>query len=102
MSITTYALKNKLVIHLFLMLILVVGIAAFFMLGKKEDAPFVMKTAVLMTSYPGASPEEVEELVTEVIEREVQAAPGVEYIKSESYYGFSKIIINLYQHYSND
>jgi len=102
MSITSYALKNKLVIHLFLVLILLVGSSAFFMLGKKEDAPFVMKTAVLMTSYSGASPEEVEELVTEVIEREVQAAPGVEYIKSESYYGFSKIIINLYQHFSND
>lgn len=101
MSITSYALKNKLVVHLFLVLILFVGTSAFFNLGKKEDAPFVMKTAVLITTYPGASPEEVEELVTEVIEREIQAAPGVEYIKSESYYGWSKIIVNLYQHYSN-
>jgi multidrug efflux pump subunit AcrB len=102
MSITTYALKNKLVIHLLLVLILLIGASSFFTLGKKEDAPFVMKTAVLMTTYPGASPEEVEELVTEVIEREIQAAPGVEYIKSESYYGWSKIIVNLYQSYSND
>ena len=63
---------------------------------------FIIKTAVLTTTYPGATPEEVEELVTEVIEREVQPAPGIEYIKSESYYGLSKIFINLYQHYGNE
>ncbi|MCG8581397.1 MAG: efflux RND transporter permease subunit [Bacteroidales bacterium] len=102
MNIPKYALEHKKVIHLMLTLILVVGIGAYFTLGKKEDAPFIIKTAVLTATYPGATPEEVEELVTEVIEREVQAAPGVDFIKSESYYGFSKIFVNLYQHYSND
>jgi multidrug efflux pump subunit AcrB len=101
MNLAKYSIEHNKVIHLILVLILVVGIAAFFMLGKKEDAPFIIKTAVLTTTYPGATPEEVEELVTEVIEREVQPAPGIEYIKSESYYGFSKIFINLYQHYGN-
>ena len=102
MNIPKYALEHKKVIHLLLTLILVVGIGAYFTLGKKEDAPFIMKTAVLSTTYPGATPEEVEELITEVIEREVQAAPGMDFIKSESYYGFSKIVVNLYQNYGND
>ncbi|TAJ14354.1 efflux RND transporter permease subunit [Marinilabiliaceae bacterium JC017] len=101
MNIPKYALEHKKVVHLLLTLILVVGVSAYFTLGKKEDAPFVIKTAVLTTTYPGATPEEVEELITEVIEREVQAAPGVDFIKSESYYGFSKIFVNLYQHYKN-
>lgn len=102
MNIPKYALEHKKVIHLMLTLVLVVGIGAYFTLGKKEDAPFIIKTAVLTTTYPGATPEEVEELITEVIEREVQAAPGVDFIKSESYYGFSKIFVNLYQHYANE
>ncbi len=102
MNIPKYALEHKKVVHLLLALILVAGISAFFTLGKKEDAPFIIKTAVLATSYPGATPEEVEELITEVIEREVQAAPGVDYIRSESYYGFSKIFVDLYQHYANE
>ena len=75
MSITSYALKNKLVVHLFLVLILLVGSSAFFTLGKKEDAPFVMKTAVLMTSYPGASPEEVEELVLKSLKEKYRQPP---------------------------
>ncbi len=102
MNLAKYSLEHNKIIHLFLVLIIIIGSAGFFLLGKKEDAPFIIKTAVLITSYPGATPEEVEQLVTEVIEREVQPAPGIEYIKSESYYGLSKIFINLYQSYGND
>lgn len=101
MNLAKYSIEHSKIIHLFLVLVLIIGTAGFFLLGKKEDAPFIIKTAVLITTYPGATPEEVEELITEVIEREVQPAPGIEYIKSESYYGLSKIFINLYQNYSN-
>ncbi|MDE7074297.1 MAG: efflux RND transporter permease subunit, partial [Odoribacter sp.] len=64
-------------------------------LGKKEDSPFAIKTAVLVTQYPGASPREVEELVTEPIEREIQSMRRVYKIKSDSYYGMSKISVEL-------
>ena len=67
----------------------------FFKLPKKEDSPFVIKTAVLVTQYPGATPQEVEKLVTEPIEREIQAMSDVFQIKSESYFGMSKITIEL-------
>ncbi len=62
---------------------------------KKEDSPFVIKQAVLVTQYPGATPQEVEKLVTEPIEREIQAMSDVFQIKSESYFGMSKISIEL-------
>ena len=68
---------------------------AFFRLPKKEDAPFIIKTAVLVTQYPGGTPEEVEQLVTEPIEREIQSMSEVHQIKSESYFGLSKISIEL-------
>lgn len=55
----------------------------------------MIKTAVLVTQYPGATPQEVEKLVTEPIEREIQAMSDVFQIKSESYFGMSKITIEL-------
>lgn len=63
--------------------------------GKKEDSVFVIKSASLVCSYPGATPLEVEQLVTEPIEREVQSMRLVHKITSESYYGLSKILVEL-------
>ena len=95
MNLTKYALDNPKVIYFFLFVMLGGGILAFNALGKKEDSPFVIKMAVLMTRYPGASPKEVEELITEPIEREIQSLRRVYKIKSDSYYGFSKISVEL-------
>lgn len=95
MNIAKYSLDNPKVIYFFLAIMLIGGVLSFESLGKKEDSPFVIKTAVLITKYPGASPQEVEELITEPIEREIQTMRRVHKIKSESYYGMSKINIEL-------
>lgn len=95
MNIAKYSLDNPKVIYFFLVVMLIGGVIAFGSLGKKEDSPFVIKTAVLITQYPGASPKEVEELITEPIEREIQSMRRVYKIKSDSYYGMSKINIEL-------
>lgn len=95
MNIAKYSLDNTKVIYFFLAVMLIGGVFSFESLGKKEDSPFVIKTAVLITQYPGASPQEVEELITEPIEREIQTMRRVYKIKSESYYGMSKINIEL-------
>ena len=95
MNIPKYSLENQKIIYFFLAVMLIGGIYSFFKLPKKEDSPFVIKTAVLVTQYPGATPQEVEKLVTEPIEREIQAMSDVFQIKSESYFGMSKISIEL-------
>lgn len=95
MNIPEYSLQNKKVIYFFLAIMLIGGILSFFKLPKKEDAPFIIKQAVLMTQYPGATPLEVEKLITEPIEREIQSMADVFQIKSESYFGMSKITIEL-------
>lgn len=95
MNIPKYALENQKVIYFFLLIMLVGGVLSFFKLPKKEDSPFVIKTAAIVTQYPGASPQEVEKLITEPIEREIQSMADVYQIKSESYYGMSKIMIEL-------
>lgn len=95
MNIPKYSLENRKVVFFFLAVMLIGGIVSFFKLAKKEDSPFVIKTAVLITQYPGATPQEVEELITEPIEREIQSMSDVFQIKSESRFGLSKITIEL-------
>ncbi len=94
-NLPKYSIENKKVVYFFLILLLVGGCFSFFELPKKEDSPFVIKTAVLITQYPGANAQEVEELITEPIEREIQSMTEVYQIKSESYFGMSKILIEL-------
>ena len=95
MNLPVYSLENKKIIYFFLAIMLIGGIYSFFKLPKKEDSPFVIKQAVLVTQYPGATPQEVEKLITEPIEREIQSMSDVFQIKSESHFGMSKISIEL-------
>lgn len=95
MNLPEYSIRNAKVVWFFLAILLVGGIAGFFTLGKKEDSVFVIKSASLICSYPGASPAEVEQLISEPIEREVQSMRDVYKITSESYYGLSKILVEL-------
>ena len=95
MSLPEYSLKNRKVVWFFLFILLAGGALGFVTLGKKEDSVFVIKSASLVCSYPGATPLEVGQLVTEPIEREVQSMRLVHKITSESYYGLSKILVEL-------
>lgn len=95
MNLPKYSLEHTKVVYFFLAIMLIGGTISFFKLPKKEDAPFVIKQAVLITQYPGATSAEVEKLVTEPIEREIQSMSEVKQIKSESYFGLSKITIEL-------
>ncbi len=95
MSLSQYSLNNKPIIYFFLSLFTIGGIIAFDRLPKKEDAPFVMKQSVLVCQYPGSTAAEVEQLITTVIEREIQTMPNVRRVRGESYAGYSYINIEL-------
>jgi len=57
MSLAKYSLDNTKIIYFFLAVLLIGGITSFGKLGKKEDAPFVIKSAGIMTPHPGAGGE---------------------------------------------
>ncbi len=95
MNIPSYSLQNPKVIYFLLTILLIGGIISFGSLEKKEDAPFVIKQVSVVTSYPGATPLEVEQLVTEPIERTIQSMRRIRKIKSESSFGLSKIDVEL-------
>ncbi|BDD12401.1 multidrug transporter AcrB (plasmid) [Fulvitalea axinellae] len=95
MNIAKYALSNKVVIHFFLVVTVLGGIWSFPKLGKLEDAPFIIKTAVITAVYPGATQYEVEELVTDLLESSIQNTRGLDYLKSESRPGRSTVWVNI-------
>lgn len=94
-NITEYAMRRRQVVWFFLALMLLGGIYAFVKLGKKEDSTFTIKTAVVTCPYPGATPEEVEQLVTEPFEREIRTLSSVYKITSESRFGLMRLTVEL-------
>ncbi|MFR9565294.1 MAG: efflux RND transporter permease subunit [Rikenellaceae bacterium] len=95
MSIPKLAIRNRNITWFLLLLFIVGGAFGFVNLGKKEDSTFVIKSASLICRYPGATPAEVEMLITEPIEREVQTMRNRYKITSDSQYGLSKILVEL-------
>jgi multidrug efflux pump subunit AcrB len=71
--------------------VMIAGVLSYFQLGQLEDPEFTVKTAVVATPYAGATPEEVELEVTDVIERAVQRMAVLREIESYSSAGLSSV-----------
>ena len=95
MSLTDYSMRHRSVVWFVLALFIVGGVWSFVKMGKKEDSTFVLKTAVVTCKYPGATPYEVEQLISEPIARELQSMRKIKKISSESYYGSARIMVEL-------
>lgn len=73
MKLIKYFLQRRSVTILLLVLVLAGGLFSYVKMGKLEDAPFTIKQALVLTSYPGASPSEVQSQVTDVLEEAIQS-----------------------------
>jgi multidrug efflux pump subunit AcrB len=74
---------------------------AFFQLGQLEDPEFTVKNAVVATTYPGATAEEVELEVTDRIEKAIQEMVQVKRLESFSRAGLSQINVEILAQYSS-
>lgn len=92
-TLAKFFLKNRALSWLLLALILLGGVVAYVGMGKLEDAPFTIKQAVVTTIYPGASPLEVQQQVTDVLEEAIQSLGELYYLKTENRAGLSKITV---------
>ncbi|MCP4686475.1 MAG: efflux RND transporter permease subunit, partial [Desulfobacterales bacterium] len=91
MNIAEMSIKKSVITWVLTILLVVVGAASFFNLSWLEDPEFTIKEAVIMTPYPGASAAEVEEEVTNVIEKAMQELGQLDYVWSRSSRGLSII-----------
>ncbi|MFB3055797.1 MAG: efflux RND transporter permease subunit, partial [Ignavibacteriaceae bacterium] len=99
MNITRYALKNDRVTWVLLILILFGGMMAFSKLPQAEDPGFIIRTALVITYFPGASPERVKQLVTDKLEKVIQEIPELDFVQSISKTGVSQIFVNIKESY---
>ena len=102
MNIAEFSIRNKTISWLITAIILVGGIISFNGLAKLEDPEFTVKDAVIITQYPGASPQQVEEEVTYPLENAIQQLPYVDYIRSISTPGLSQITVTMNKIYGPD
>ncbi len=102
MRLVSGAVDNPTVTWFAAALILIGGLAAFFTLGQLEDPEFTIKTAVVTTTYAGASPEEVEREVTDRIELSLQKLKELDSLESFSRAGSSRIKVNIKASYTSD
>ena len=94
-SVTTLFFRNRYLLVLSIVVILVGGLSAVFSLPRLEDPRIANRFPVIITSVPGASAERVETLVTEVLEEALQEVAAIEDIESTSRAGVSIIAIEL-------
>ncbi|MBQ6612270.1 MAG: efflux RND transporter permease subunit [Alistipes sp.] len=94
-NISRYAIDNRAIVRLMILVIVLGGIYSFLVLGKREDSTFTIKSAVITCTYPGAEPEVVEKLVTEPLERELRTLQHVDEISSESHFGYARLVVKL-------
>jgi len=102
MELAKIAVEKRAVTYFAVFLILIVGTASYFQLGQLEDPDFTVKTAMVVTQYPGASPKEVELEVTDRIETAIQKMPQLRFLTSYSHAGLSIIKVEIKQEYWAD
>ncbi len=94
-NLTEWALKHKQLVYYFIFVVFAGGILAYQNLGRMEDPDFTIREMVVTVSWPGASARQVEEQVTDKIEKKLQNTPGLDYLKSYSTPGRSVIHVAL-------
>lgn len=95
MNITKWAINNKNTVLIFSIIIILGGISAYTQLGKLKNPTFTIQTALVVTEFPGASAREVERLVTDPLEKAVQAMGQLKHVRSRSEAGRSTLFVDI-------
>ena len=101
MDLTQFAIEKNRVFMMTLAIVLISGVLAYFGMPRSEDPGFIIRTALVQTNFPGASPERVEMLVTDKLEKAIQEIPELDFISSQSKTGVSQIFVNVREEYTD-
>ncbi|MFG0606925.1 efflux RND transporter permease subunit VexK [Vibrio mimicus] len=101
-GVAAYFINNRVISWMVSLIFLIGGTAAFFNLGRLEDPAFTIKDAMVVTAYPGATPQQVEEEVTYPLEKAIQQLTYVDEVNSISSRGLSQITVTMKNKYGPD
>ena len=99
MNIAEASIRNKTVTLVFAVLMVVLGIWSYLHLPRLEDPEFTIKDALIITPYPGASAQEVEKEVSDVIELATQQLEQLDRVVSRSERGRSTVTVTIKDQY---
>ncbi len=101
MGLTAWAIDKSRVTLVTALVVVGAGYQAYVNMPRAEDPGFIIRTALVITRFPGASPERVEQLITDKLEKAVQEMPELDYIVSNSKTGVSELIVEFKESYRN-
>ena len=102
MNIAELSIQKSLLSVIVVLICLVGGWNAYLNMARFEDPEFTIRQALIFTSYPGASPEEVAREVSEPLETAIQQLQEVKTITSKSTAGLSEINVEIRYEFSKD
>ena len=94
-NISRWALEHPALTRYLMVVLTVLGVAAYFQLGQDEDPPFTFRAMVVQAYWPGASAQQVAEQVTDKIEKTLQEVPYADKIRSYTKPGESLTMLEL-------
>ena len=94
-NISRWALEHPALTRYLMVVLLVLGAAAYFQLGQDEDPPFTFRAMVVQAFWPGASAQQMAEQVTDKIEKTLQEVPYADKIRSFTKPGESLTILQV-------
>ena len=94
-NLTELSLRHRALVWYFIIVFTIGGVFAYNALGRMEDPAFTIRQMVVTAAWPGATAEEMQEQVTDKLERRFQDTPGLKDIKSETRAGQTIIYIQL-------
>jgi multidrug efflux pump subunit AcrB len=95
LNITQFAIEKNRITFVALIVIVLAGMSAYRTMSRAEDPGFIIRTALVLTYFPGASPERVEMLVTDKLEKVIQEIPELDFVNSISRTGVSQVMVNI-------
>ena len=94
-NISRWALEHPALTRYLMVVLMVLGVAAYFQLGQDEDPPFTFRVMVVQAFWPGATAQQIAEQVTDKIERTLQEVPYADAIRSYTKPGESFTLLEL-------
>ena len=95
MNLAEFTIRNKVLSVIVILLTVIGGWSAYQNMPRFEDPEFTIRTAQIIVQYPGASPVEVAEEITEPLERAIQQLQEVDDVESVSSAGVAEITVNI-------
>src|SRR5690606_16655213 len=89
---SSWAIDNRTAIYVLTIIITLAGLMSYLALPKEQFPEIKMPQIIVQTVYPGTSPENMENLVTKPIEKEVKNLTGLKKVTSNSFQDYSVVI----------